>query len=89
MNWDIELTHIFVDQAYRKKGIGSRLMRMCIERVKAEGLPLMLCSDPTAHEFYLKRGFTDTKHADLDLAKWAPEYSGFGVFKLWEMAIAT
>jgi hypothetical protein len=57
-------------------------MRTCFDKAKAEGVPLAICSEPEAYEFYRKQGLRDTKHVDIDLSKWAPAYSGFGVFRL-------
>jgi hypothetical protein len=57
-------------------------MRVCFEKAKAEGVPLALCSEPTAYGFFLKQGLKDTKHVDIDLSKWAPAYCGFGVFRI-------
>jgi hypothetical protein len=42
---------------------------------------LSLGSEPQAHEFFLAQGFKDTKHVDIDLRQWVPEYSGFGIFR--------
>lgn len=46
---------------------------------------MLLCSEPEAHGFYLRRGFADRKVADIDLRRWAPVYSGYGVFRLSAM----
>jgi hypothetical protein len=55
---------------------------VCFDRAKAEGVPLALCSEPAAYDFFVKLGFRDTRHVDIDLSKWAPAYSGFGMFRL-------
>jgi N-acetylglutamate synthase-like GNAT family acetyltransferase len=76
------VTHIFVPLAHRHRGIGSHLIKLAIEQAKAAGLPLFLQSTPEEHRFFLKQGFRDTKHADIDLRQWAPPNSGFGNFRL-------
>ena len=90
--WEIaklppELTHIFVKPLHRNNGIGSQLVRLAVERAGEVEIPLTVCSEPGSHDFFLKRGFTDTKFADIDLTKWAPKYSGFGIFRLSGMVI--
>lgn len=77
-----ELTWIYVSTAHRKRGIGSELVRLASEKAKAAGLPLAVGSEPQAYGFFLKQGFKDTKHADIDLRRWAPDNCGFGVFRI-------
>jgi hypothetical protein len=60
-------------------------VQVCFDNAKAEGLPLVVCSEPEAHDFFLALGFKDTRHFDIDLSKWAPAYSGFGMFRLFGM----
>jgi len=72
---------------HRRKGLGSKLVKMCIEKAKSEALPLVVLSEPEAHGFCLKLGFEDTQQADIDLRKWAPELSGFGMFRVWGMVV--
>jgi GNAT superfamily N-acetyltransferase len=77
----IELTHIFVTPSHRRRGIGTQLVKLAVEKAEKAGLPLALGSEPAAHDFFLTQGFKDTKHVDIDLRKWAAEYSGFGIFR--------
>jgi hypothetical protein len=60
-------------------------MKIGFEKAKIENLPLIVCSEPQAYEFFVKKGFGDTKHGDMDLSKWAPPYCGFGIFRLYGM----
>ncbi|KAM5360142.1 hypothetical protein ACJZ2D_013957 [Fusarium nematophilum] len=78
----LELTYIYVNSSHRRQGIGSLLMQEACSRAEAEGVTLSVCSEPAAYEFFKKRGFQDTRHVDIDLCKWAPPYSGFGLFRL-------
>jgi hypothetical protein len=75
----IELTHIFVAPSHRKQGIGSSLVRLAADKAKATGLPLSVSSEPGASGFFLKHGFTETKHVDVDLSQWTPPNSEWGV----------
>ncbi|KIW23557.1 uncharacterized protein PV07_11746 [Cladophialophora immunda] len=77
-----ELSYICVKPSARRHGIGSQLVNVCLERARTEGIPLVVCSEPAAHEFFLNLGFRDTTHVDIDLTKWAPTHSGFGNFRL-------
>lgn len=83
----IELIHIYVALTHRNRGIGSQFMKLCIDNAKAEGLPLAFESEPAVRGFFLKHGFKDTKHADMDLRPFSPEYCGFGMFRLWGMVM--
>lgn len=82
-----EITHIFVSQAHRNKGIGSQLVKIGIDKAKAAGLPLVVGAEPASHTFFQKAGFEDTEHVDIDLRQWSPEYCGFGLFRLWGMIL--
>ena len=83
----VELTHIYVKPAYRRKGIGSQLVRIAVDKAAEAGIPFAVCSEPAAHDFFLKLGFKDIVHGDIDLRRWAPEHSGFGNFRLFGMVL--
>ncbi|KAA8644997.1 GNAT family N-acetyltransferase [Aspergillus tanneri] len=80
-----ELVYMCVKQSSRRRGIGSALVQRCFERAKSEGLPVAVCAEPAAYEFYVNSGFKETKYADTDLARFAPAYSGYGMFRLTGM----
>lgn len=82
------MTHIYVKPAYRRKGIGSQLVQIAVDKAQEAGIPFSTTSEPAAHEFFLKLGFKDTKHGDIDLRKWAAENSGFGNFRLYGMVLS-
>jgi hypothetical protein len=60
---------------------------MCLEKSKAAGIPLTLVAEPESHEFFIKKGFEDAKSVDIDLRKWAPPHSGYGLFRISRMGI--
>ncbi|KAH7131001.1 hypothetical protein EDB81DRAFT_905789 [Dactylonectria macrodidyma] len=76
-----DVTYILVKPSYRRRGIGSQLMREAFARAEDAGIPLNAMSEPAAYEFFASQGLKDTKHADIDLSQWAPSYSGFGLFR--------
>ncbi|KAH6877206.1 hypothetical protein B0T10DRAFT_609926 [Thelonectria olida] len=82
----LEVTYVFVKPSNRRIGIGSQLVRECCMRAKDAGLPLIVSSEPAGYDFFLKNGFTKSKHFDIDLRKWAPPYNGFGIFRLARLA---
>lgn len=87
--YEVELTHIYVKHTHRRRGIGSQLMELCLAKAKADGLPLVAKVEPGAYEFFSKHGFQDTKHGDIDLTKFSPPYTGFGLFRLAGMVVPT
>lgn len=80
-----DLVYICVEPRFQKHGIGAKLIQLGFDRAKVENIPFVLCAEAPAHGFYIKLGFEETEHADIDLAKHAPAYSGFGVFRLTGM----
>lgn len=63
------------------------LIKYCIDKAKTAGLPLYAGSEPQTHKFFLGNGFKDTKKVDIDLSRFAPENSGYGIFSLWAMVV--
>jgi len=83
-----EVTHFFVSLPHRNKGIGTRLINLCVSKAKAKGLALAIAAEPQVHKLLLKLGFEDTIHVDFDLTQWSKyEYCGFGLFRLWGMVL--
>ncbi|KAE8450110.1 hypothetical protein EG329_006891 [Mollisiaceae sp. DMI_Dod_QoI] len=82
-----EVTHIFVKYSSRNRGVGTMLVQYCLKKAKEAGEPLYIASEPQAHKFFLGRGFKDTIHSDIDLSKYSPEHSGFGIFRLQGMIV--
>ncbi|KAL4749892.1 hypothetical protein BDW72DRAFT_204334 [Aspergillus terricola var. indicus] len=79
-----EVVYIAVDRAFRRRGIGRDLIRHVFAKAKA-GAPVAVSSEPQAYAFFTKMSFEETKSVEMDLAQWAPPYSGFGAFRLSSM----
>lgn len=70
----------------RGQGLGTRLIHTAFEEARIANVPLMVTSEPASHSFFLRHGFEDGKHVDMDLSKYMPAYSGFGLFRMTRMA---
>lgn len=81
----IDLVYICVKPSLQGHGIGAKLVQIGFDKAKDDNIPFALCAEAPAHDFYVKLGFKETKHTDIDLAKYAPANSGFGVFRLTGM----
>jgi len=57
---------VFVDAAWRGKGVGSWLMQTLLEHLRELGVPRFVLATRDAHEVYRRVGFTPL----LDTAKW-------------------
>lgn len=84
-NDDTELTHIYVVPTHRLRGIGVRMIQSYIEKTTVVKLSSFFDCTPAAHDFFLAVGFKDTGYHEIDLAQWAPPFSGFGPFRLYGM----
>lgn len=49
-----ELIYIVVDQQHRGRGLGSQLLKRAFAEAKAANIPLYVCSEPAAQDFYEK-----------------------------------
>ncbi|KAJ5768256.1 hypothetical protein N7533_000839 [Penicillium manginii] len=76
------LIYICVEPRVQRHGVGAKLVQLGFDRAKAENIPFALGAEAPSHGFYVKLGFKETTHADIDLAKYASAHSGFGVFRL-------
>lgn len=84
----LEFGYIILKPAHRRKGIGRGLMYHAFSKAKVARIPLIVSSEPQVNNFFVKWDFRKGKHVDFNLAKYAPPYSGLGVFRLvnliWE-----
>ncbi|KAG9237898.1 acyl-CoA N-acyltransferase [Amylocarpus encephaloides] len=80
------ISTLVVSPQYQRKGIGAQLMRKCLEEANKEGLPTWLISFPGSHELYLKLGFVDVEHSDVDLNEWdGGRCRGYGIYRSYAM----
>ena len=56
---DAHIQDLMVHPAYQRKGIGSKLLAMALQRIKADGIRgIGVLFDPGLTEFYKRAGFT-------------------------------
>jgi hypothetical protein len=61
-------------------------MQHCHSIADRAGLPIYLTAFPGAHGMYLKLGYADTGHFDVDLNEWAREkWTGYGIYRSYGM----
>ena len=71
---------------YQRKGIGSQMLRHCLDISDKAGLPTWLISFPGSHGLYLRFGFQDVEHIDTDLNEWDHfRFRGFGIYRSYAM----
>ncbi|PMD48407.1 acyl-CoA N-acyltransferase [Hyaloscypha variabilis F] len=81
------LSAFVVTPKYQRKGIGSKLLRHCLEIADRDVLPAWLSAFPGSHSLYLRFGFEDVEHQDIDLNKWDHyRFRGFGIYRQYFMA---
>lgn len=85
LTMNAELTFVCVQLEKRLQGVGRALVQLCIDKAKAEGIPLAVTAEPQSTVFFERLGFKEEKHVDIDLSEYAPSNSGFGVFRLTGM----
>lgn len=66
----------------QRKGLGSKLVQLGFDRARVAGIPLTVCAEAPSIPFFTAIGFKETNHVDMDLRKYAPANSGFGMFRL-------
>ncbi|KAH8770569.1 acyl-CoA N-acyltransferase [Hyaloscypha finlandica] len=80
------LSTFVVTPKYQGKGIGSKLLGRCLEIADKDGLPTWLSALPGSHNLYLRFGFGDVGHNDVDLNKWDHHrFRGFGIYRQYSM----
>lgn len=76
-----------VEPSHQRQGVGSSLLQIALDKSKAAGIPLAVSAEAPAYGFFEKLKFRETTHVDIDLRKYAPANSGFGVFRLTGMIL--
>ncbi|KAJ5116131.1 hypothetical protein N7456_000479 [Penicillium angulare] len=77
-----EITYMCVKPFAQRHGIGSKLVQLGFDRARAAGIPLFVCAEAPSIPFFTALGFKETEHVDIELRKYAPDNSGFGIFRL-------
>jgi predicted N-acetyltransferase YhbS len=80
-----DLQIVAVKDTLRGQGVGTGLVKFCLEKSRAAGVPLCLYSVPRAKDFYLRLGFKETSYAEIDLSKFARPYEGYGLHRTTAM----
>ncbi|KAI9158369.1 hypothetical protein HJFPF1_06363 [Paramyrothecium foliicola] len=71
-----------VDPQFHGQGIGSQLLNHCLEIADKAALRTWLIAFPRSHSLYLRSGFKDVDHCDVDLNKWDEfRFRGYGVYR--------
>ncbi|TGJ82894.1 hypothetical protein E0Z10_g5838 [Xylaria hypoxylon] len=80
------LTAFAVDPDHQNKGVGSQLLKHCIQVADEAGLPSWLVAFPGSHSLYLRHGFVDIDHRDNDLNAWdSNRCRGYGIYRAYAM----
>ncbi|KAI1815145.1 acyl-CoA N-acyltransferase [Poronia punctata] len=80
------LSAFAVDLDQQNKGIGSQLLKHCLQIADDARLPTWLIAFPGSHNLYLRFGFEDVDHRDIDLNAWDDnKMRGFGIYRQYAM----
>lgn len=76
----VELNSCATLPSHQGKGIGSMLIRYCIDKADEAGLPTHLNSFPKARNLYARFGFVEKVTFDLDLNEFGIRNRGYGIY---------
>lgn len=75
-----------VEPRSQGKGIGSQLLKHCLDIADQASLQTWLISFPGSHSLYLRFGFRDMDHRDTDLGAWdRGKLRGYGLYRQYAM----
>lgn len=75
-----------VEPRSQGKGIGSQLLKTCLDIADQASLQTWLISFPGSHSLYLRFGFKDVDYRDTDLGAWDKgKLRGYGVYRQYAM----
>lgn len=75
-----------VEPRFQGKGIGSQLLKTCLDIADKTSLETWLISFPGSHGLYLRLGFRDVDYRDIDLGAWDKgKLRGYGVYRQYAM----
>lgn len=75
------LSLLAVHPLHQGRSYGKQRMTYCSELADKEQIPIFLVAFPNAHGMYLKLGYEDRLHFDVDLSEYTEKYCGFGVYR--------
>lgn len=84
-NFSKVVTSFGVLPKYQGRGLGSKLLNKCNEVADEKKLPLFLSAFPGAYDLYVKHGYEEIGHGDIDLGKFGKPYRGFGIYRSYAM----
>ncbi|MCJ1417685.1 hypothetical protein MMC32_004029 [Xylographa parallela] len=76
---------LFVAESHQGKGLASQLVRACVAKADAVGLPTFLVSFPGAHGFYYRFGFRDVGTLDVELRDAVGGGRDLGLYRQYAM----
>ena len=83
---ETDLSGFAVARKRQRMGVGSLLLRHCLALADQDGLPIWLNSFPRSHGLYLRSGFEDVEHCDLDLNAFDGSHlRGYGIYRTYAM----
>jgi GNAT superfamily N-acetyltransferase len=81
-----DVSSFAVHPDHQGKGIGTELLRHCMQIADEHRLPSWLQALPGSHSLYLRAGFVDVVHRDVDLNEWDGfKYRGHGLYRTYMM----
>lgn len=82
----LDISAFAVGPAYQGQGIVSQLLKHCLDITDLTPLSTWLIAFPGSHSLYLRFGFKDVEHRDVDLNAWDNGIlRGYGIYRQYAM----
>lgn len=82
----LDISAFAVHPLYQGQGIGSQLLKHCLDITNKSSLRTWLIAFPGSHSLYLRFGFKDVEYRDVDLNAWDNgRLRGYGVYRQYAM----
>lgn len=86
----LDISAFAVDPTYQRQSIGSQLLKHCLDITDGSPLSTWLIAFPGSHSLYLRFGFKDVEHRDVDLNAWDNgNFRGYGIYRQYAMVRET
>ncbi|KAI1874833.1 uncharacterized protein JN550_002262 [Neoarthrinium moseri] len=80
------LSTLAVTPERQGRGIGSQLLKYCLEMSDKASLPCWLIAFPASYQIYLRFGFEKVDHRDIELNHWdSYKFRGYGIYQNYSM----